>query len=391
MSAAGDRPRAANLNLLQRNALVVGAVVLIVCTLYGVWRPTTFYRAYLVGFEYWLGISLGCMAVMMIRHLTGGAWGLYLRPLLEAAAILTPLLALLFLPLLLGLGYVYPWRPDFVGGNDLFEKLTAHYPVKIWWFHLPNFVGRAALYFLTWSALAYLLSRGPRAPAVPANEEPPRLFRVISAPGLGAYGLTITLASIDWSMSLNPLWFSTIYGAMYAVGQLLAGFAFAVLAATLLAEDPPKQVLRDLGNLLLAFTMIWAYLSFSQFLLVWSGNLPDETVYYVPRTYGPWGGVALALVLGQFAAPFLLLLSKRVKITRTWLAGVAALSLFMHFIDLVWLTFPSLDDNGWDLIVLAPAVLVGLGGVWVSLFLWRLQRRPFVRAAAMHLEVPTYE
>ncbi len=160
MSAAGDRPQAANLNLLQRNALIVGAVVLIVCTLYGVIRPATFYRAYLVGFEYWLGISLGCMAVMMIRHLTGGAWGLYLRPILEAAAILTPLLALLFLPLLLGLGYVYPWkRKDFVDGS-LFGKLT---PVKIWWFHLPLFVGRAALYFLIWSALAYFLNMGQRA------------------------------------------------------------------------------------------------------------------------------------------------------------------------------------------------------------------------------------
>ncbi len=226
---------------------------------------------------------------------------------------------------------------------------------------------------------------------MPANEEPPRAFRVIMPGGLAVYGLTITLASIDWSMSLNPLWFSTIYGAMYACGQLLAGFAFAVLAAALLAKDPPTQLLRDLGNLLLAFTMIWAYLSFSQFLLIWAGYLPDETIYYVPRSYGPWGWVALALVLGQFVALFLLLLSKRVKVTRTWLAGVAALSLFMHFIDLVWLTFPSLDDNGWDLIVLAPAVLVGLGGVWVSLFLWRLQRRPFVTAAAMHLEVPTYE
>ena len=192
-------------------------------------------------------------------------------------------------------------------------------------------------------------------------------------------------------MSLNPLWFSTIYGAMYAVGQLLAGFAFAVLVATLLAEDPPTQLLRNLGNLLLAFTMIWAYLSFSQFLLIWAGNLPDETTYYVPRLYGPWGWVALALVVGQFALPFLMLLSKRVKIRKETVALVAAISLFMHFIDLMWLTYPSLSDSGWDLIVVAPAALVGLGGVWLSLFLWRLQRRPFLTAAAMHLEVATYE
>ena len=271
MSTASDRREADRLGALQRTALIVGGVVLIACTLYGVVRPASFFRAYLVGFEFWLSVSLGCLAVMMIRHLTGGAWGLYLRPILEAAAILTPLLAVLFLPLLLGLGYVYPWRPDFVGGGQWFGKLT---PVKLWWFDAPLFVGRAAIYFLIWSALAYVLNLGPRPPEVPANEELPRRFRAISAPGLAVYGLTITLASIDWSMSLNPMWFSTIYGAMYAVGQLLAGFAFTVLVATLLAKDPPPQLMRDLGNLLLAFTMIWAYLAFSQFLLIWAGNLP---------------------------------------------------------------------------------------------------------------------
>ncbi len=311
MSTADDRREAVNLAALQRNALIVGAVVLILCTLYGVWRPASFFRAYLVGFEFWLSVSLGCLAVMMIRHLTGGGWGLYLRPILEAAAVLTPLMAVLFLPLLLGLGYVYPWRPDFVGGS-LFGALT---PVKHWWFDAPLFAGRAAIYFIVWSALAFLINMGRRAPDVPANAEPPRLFRVLSAPGLAVYGLTITLASLDWSMSLNPLWFSTIYGAMYAVGQLLAGFAFAVLVATLLAEDPPKQLLRDLGNLLLAFTMIWAYLSFSQFLLIWAGNLPDETTYYVPRMQGGWAFVAAGLLIGQFVLPFLLLLSKRVKVT----------------------------------------------------------------------------
>ena len=194
-------------------------------------------------------------------------------------------MGVLFLPLLLGLGYVYPWRPDFIGGS-LFARLT---PIKVWWFDVPLFVGRAAVYFVLWSALAFLMNLGRRAPDVPANAEPPRLFRVLSAPGLAVYGLTITFASLDWSMSLNPLWFSTIYGAMYAVGQLLAGFAFAVLVATLLAEDPPTQLLRDLGNLLLAFTMIWAYLSFSQFLLIWAGNLPDETTYYVAAPVRPVG------------------------------------------------------------------------------------------------------
>ena len=178
MSTAGDRPGTVHLNTLQRNALIVGAVVLICCTLYGVWRPASFFRAYLVGFEFWLAVSLGCLAVMMIRHLTGGGWGLYLRPILEAAAVLAPLMAVLFLPLLLGLSYVYPWRPDFIGGS-LFTRLT---PVKVWWFDVPLFVGRAAVYFVLWSALAFLMNLGRRAPDVPANAEPPRLFRVLAPP-----------------------------------------------------------------------------------------------------------------------------------------------------------------------------------------------------------------
>ena len=384
MSGEADHREAAGRAVLQRNALIVGAALLLVCTFYGALVDhASFFRAYLIAFEFWLSISLGCMAVMMIRHLTGGAWGLYLRPLLEGGAMMTPLLAVLFAPLLLGLAYVYPWRIDFVGGS-LFGELTD---TKRFWFDLPFFVGRAVAYFGVWTLFAVLLNTGAREPALVMHDPPPR-FRAVSAIGLAAYGLTITFASIDWSMSLNPLWFSSMYGPMYAAGQLLAGFAFVVLAAALLAKAPPAQLFRDLGNLLLAFTMIWAYLSFSQFLLIWAGNLPDETVYYRPRVEGGWGWMALALVLGQFVLPFLLLLAKRVKVSPRLLALVASISLVMHFVDLVWLTVPSFPDASWNLFILAPALFVGVGGVWISVFLWRLQRRPFHSAAALHLEVP---
>jgi hypothetical protein len=398
MSTAGDRPETAHLGsgavspTLQRNALVVGAVALILCTLYGVWSPASFFRAYLMAFEFWLSVSLGCTAVMMIRHLSGGAWGLYLRPLFEAAAILMPLLALLFLPLLLGLPYLYPWREHPPG--PLFVQTVPLVGGKQVWFTMPFFLGRAAAYFVLWTGLAYFLNLGRRGPFIlPAGEEPPRHFRVVSGVGLVVYGLTITFAAIDWSISLDVQWFSTMYGAKYAAGQLLGGFAFAVLAATLfMKESPGQQLLRDLGNLILAFTMMWAYLSFSEYLLIWAGNLPDETAYYVPRFRDGWEWVALALVLGEFALPFLLLLVKRVKITPRLLGAVALISLIMHYVDLVWLTVPANGASpSWDLIVVAPAVLVGVGGVWLSLFLWRLRRRPFYSAAALHLEVPTYE
>jgi hypothetical protein len=386
VSGEADRREAVNLAAVQRGALILGAALLIVCTLYGVLRPASFFRAYLVAFEFWLSISLGCMVVMMIRHLTGGAWGLYLRPLLEAGAALIPLTAVFFLPLLIGLMYLFPWF-----GPSVRNQWAGWGDAKPVWFNLAFYIGRAAGYFVGWTALAFFLNLGPRGPDVPSFAEPPRRFRIVSAVGIVVYGLTITGASIDWSMSLDPHWFSTIYGARYAGAQLLAGFAFAVLAAALLAKDPPPQLFRDLGNLLLAFTMIWAYLGFSQFLLIWAGNLPEETAYYRPRMNEGWQWAALAVLLGGFALPFLLLLLKRMKVTPRLLAGVAVLSLAAHYLDLVWLTMPSLENNSWDLIVLGPALLVGLGGVWLSLFLWRLQRRPFRTAAALHLEVPTYE
>jgi hypothetical protein len=387
VSGVGERDAAADRAVLQRNALIVGAVLLIVCTLWGLFQRESFFRAYLIAFEFWLGVSLGCMAVMMTRHLTGGAWGMYLRPILEAGAALIPLTGAFFLPLLIGLPYLYPWHPNFVGGSR-WNELPEHQQI---WFSQVFFIGRAVLYFVIWTGLGVFLNLGPRGPNVPPFEEPPRRFRILSAVGLAVYGLTITAASIDWSMSLDVNWFSTIYGAMYASGQLLAGFAFTLLVAALLSQGPPSQLFRDLGNLLLAFTMIWTYLSFSQFLLIWAGNLPEETAYYRPRMENGWEWVALVILLGEFALPFLLLLLKRVKVTPQQLAVVAGISLAAHFVNLLWLTLPPFGDNSWALVFLAPALLVGLGGVWLALFLWRLQRRPFLTAAALHLEVPTYE
>ena len=389
MSGDADRREAANHAELQRYALIVGAVLLILCTVYGVFRPASFFRAYLTAFEFWLSVTLGCMVVMMIRHLSGGAWGLYLRPLLEAGAMMAPLLAVFWLPLLIGLPWVYPWHPQYVDGTVWNNPDFGE--AKRIWLNPPFFMARGVAYFVVWTAFAFFLNLGQRGPGVNAFEEPPRRFRVVSAIGIVLYGLTITGAALDWSMSLNPTWFSTIYAPMYAGGQLLAGYAFVVLAAALLARNPPTQLFRDFGNLLLAFTMIWAYLSFSQFLLIWAGNLPDETRYFTPRMENGWQWVALLILLGEFALPFLLLLLKRTKVTPRLLAWVAGLSLVMHFVNLIWLTFPSFADNGFDEFVLAALLWVGLGGVWLSLFLWRLQRRPFVSAAALHLEAPTHE
>jgi hypothetical protein len=386
VSDAADRPEKAALASRQRVALLVGATALVLCTAYAAlgaalrWpAPESFFRAYLTGYTFWLGVSLGCMALLMLQYQTGGAWGLWLRPVLEAAAGLLPLLAVLFLPLALApfLGRLWPWA----------DPVTySHLPeVKRLWFMPWFFLARAACYFLVWNAFVFLLRAGSRAHEA-AGAPPPRRFRILGALGLGAYGVTVTGAAIDWTMSLDPEWWSTIYGAMVAVAQLLSGFAFAVLVTALLElrrpADPnrPPVPLRDFGSLLLAFTMLWAYMAFSQFLLIWAGNLPEETRWYVPRLNGGWQWAALAMVLFQFALPFLMLLSGDVKTNPRLLAGVAALSLATRFVEQVWITLPSFDNNFGDLIALEPALLVGIGGVWVSLFLWELRRRPLTPA-----------
>jgi hypothetical protein len=393
MSAA-DRTETADLARLQSSALFTGGAVLLICTVYGFIQPTAFFRAYLAAFTFCLGISLGCMALLFIQYLTGGAWGVWLRPVLEAAASLVPLMAVLFLPIVIAvfLNGLYPW-------TDPAERLKLSEPKKVWLTE-PNFVLRAAICFAVWIFFSLLIQRGSRDNEFPPVGPPPRRFRILGALGLGAFGLTVTFAAIDWTMSLDPNWWSSMYGPMIAVGQILSAFAFATLATTQLvgrrsaaeAAESPAAPLRDFGSLLLAFTMIWAYLAFSQFMLIWAGNLPEETRWYVPRLQNGWQTVALVLVIFQFVLPFLMLLSGDVKTNPRLLGWVAAISLATRFLDQVWLTAPGSGDDRWDLWILEPAALVGVGGVWLSLFLWRLQRRPlFPTAAALTPEALAHD
>jgi hypothetical protein len=299
----------------QRAGLIVGGVGVVVGVaglLLGV-SAAHFYHAYLVGFMFCLGIALGSMAVTMIHHLSGGGWGLVARRPLEAAARTLPLLALAFVPIaIFGLEPLYLWaRPDVV----------AQDPVLQWkrpYLNETFFLARAAFYFAVWLGLSFALNRWSReqdaAGPQPVGSE--RRFRLLSAGGLLLYGLTITFASIDWVMSLDPHWFSTIFGILFMGAQGLAALAFVIIVLASVRHMPPiAAVLKplhfhDLGKLMFAFVMLWAYFSFSQFLIVWSGNLPEEIPWYIERMHGVWGVVAVLLILVQFTAPFLLLLSR---------------------------------------------------------------------------------
>jgi hypothetical protein len=360
---------------LQQRALMAGAAGVVLCGLGVLLNPTQFFRSYLLAFLFWLGIPLGSLAVLMLHHLVGGAWGAVIRHVLESATRTLPLLLLLFVPLLFGLHQLYIWaRPEAVLADDILQHKRAY-------LNIPFFMLRAAFYFVVWLTMSFLLNRWSLAQDQAGAEPFERRMRLLSGPGLVLYVLTATFAAVDWVMSLEPHWFSTIYGILVIVGQLLATLAFAVVVVALLAEAPPlSEVMpparfHDLGNLLFAFVMIWAYMAFSQFLIIWSGNLPEEITWYRHRTHGGWQWIGLALMLFYFAVPFLLLLSRGIKQQAQPLAWVATTVLVMHVVDLFWLVVPAFQPARVFIHWMDAAALMGVGGIWIVVFVWQLKRR----------------
>jgi hypothetical protein len=372
---------------LQSRAFIVGGAGLLLTLLGALLYPAQFFHSWLISFMLVTGLALGSLGLVMLQYLSGGAWGLVIRRVLESATRTLPLIALLFLPLLLGLPRLYAWaRPAEVASETVLQHKQPY-------LNVPFFLIRAALYFAVWLALAYFLNkwsreqdREPITPIQPNRARLPlaRRFQLLSSGGLVIYVLTMTFAAIDWVMSLEPAWFSTMFGLILIGGQALSALAFVVAVLVLLARFEPfaqaltPNHLHDLGKLMLTFVMLWAYFSFSQFLIIWSGNLPEETPWYVRRLHGGWQYIGLAIVLLHFALPFLLLLSRDLKRHGRRLVLVALLVLAMRFVDLFWLIAPSLHTQRLGVHWLDVAALIGNGGLWLGVFAWQLQQRPLL-------------
>jgi hypothetical protein len=382
---------------LQRGALIAAAVGLVICAVAALLpeqRPQ-FFRAYLVAFLFVLGLSLGGMAIVMLQHLTGGAWGLVLRRPMESSSRCLPLVAVFFLPVAAGLSYIYGWAtPEW---QKTYRDAHPHEVFSKADFLSPGFFrARAAVYFVVWLLLMFFLNRWSQEQDRTRDPHLPRRFRLLSAPGIALYGATITLAAIDWIMSMQPDWYSTIFGVVLGTGQVLSGFALSIVLLVLLADHPAlgdvlrPGHLRDLGNLMLAFVMLWAYMSFSQFLLIWAGNLTDEIPFYLYRGQAGWQWVAAALAFLQFALPFLLLLSRDVKTSRRRLLGVAVLVLVGRVVDLYWLVMPAPTAAGQVVPLGVPWIGVGavllLGGLWLAVYLWQLGREPLLPLGDPYLD-----
>ena len=312
------------------------------------------------------------MAILMLRHLTKGGWGMIIRRILGAAMRTLPLLALLFIPILFALPRLYPWaRPlESIADNHLQEHLRD---ITRSYLSLHGFILRAVLYFAVWGALVFLLTKWSYEQDRPPLRDNSSRFKVLSGPGIILYAFTISFAAIDWTMSLDPSWISTIYPLIILIGELLSALCFAVLVERILADYKPMSELlkpeyvHDHGKFMLTFIMVWAYFSFSQWLIIWAGNLPEEITWYMKRLNGGWGFVGLALVLFHFTVPFVLLLSRPFKRDVTRLVWLAVWLLIMHYVDLFWIVEPNFSAN-FTVTWADVSVPLAMGGLWLAYF-----------------------
>jgi hypothetical protein len=364
------------LESVQRWSLIVGGAALTICVIGAFFSPAQFFRAYLGAYLWCLGTALGCMVLLMLYHVTGGAWGFVLRRSYEAAMRTLPLMAALFVPIAAGVRYLYPWVDPAIVGSGGELKFNHTY------LNVPFFYFRAVLYFAAWILISFILSTWSRRQDRVGEIGSPRKFRLLSAPSMAVYGLTITFASVDWTMSTQPEFHSTMWGPLFAAGQILSGQAFVVVVLGWLASRPPlrdvvsRDVLNDIGNLLFSFLVIWAYMAFFQFMLVWMANLREEAAWYLPRVAGGWRALAWSLFLLHFAVPFFALLMREVKRSPQALMRVAALILFMRLVGLYWEILPAYPDQGLAQHWMDFVAPVGVGGIWLSAFLWLLKQNP---------------
>lgn len=369
----------AEVGVFQKRALIVGVVFMVLLAAGALMNRQQFFRSYLVAYIFWAGIALGSLALLMLQHLTGGGWGLVIRRVLEAAVRTIPIVALMFIPIIIGAHDLYPWMH-----HEEMSKTPALAQKARLYLNLPFFVGRAVLYFAIWGLFAYLLTKWSSEQDRTADRRYSKRMQMLSGPGIGVFVLTVTFASVDWAMSLNPEWFSTIYGLLFVAAWALSALAFVIaVMAFLVRREPLSRVVRpnhfqDLGKLMLAFVMLWAYFSFSQFLIVWSGNLPEEIQWYLPRVRGGWGVIALTVVVFHFAFPFMLLLSASLKRNAGKLMILAILILVMRLIDFFWMIAPEFSHEGFHISWMDFVAPLAVGGIWLAAFFWQLAKRPLM-------------
>jgi hypothetical protein len=373
---------------VQKRALACAVVGIIFFLIWG-WHESTvpggngwqaFFQSYIYAYVCWTLLPLGSLGFLMLHHLTGGTWGIPIRRILEASTRTLPVMLVLFVPIFLGISKLYIWaQPDMVAADPILQYKHPY-------LNPGGYIIRTLVYFAAWILIAFVLNKMSREQDQTGDPTLAHRMSIVSGPSFVVWALFITGASIDWLMSLEPHWFSTIYGFLFIVISGLAALCFSVLMVRILSEtEPLKDViepkrLNDLGNLMLALVMLWTYMSFSQFLIIWAGNLKDEIPWYLVRAFGPWAGVAAFLLVFHFAVPFLSLLQRHLKRRIQSLATIAILILVLTLVDVYWLVVPAYETKAPELLPILMDIfaLIGIGGLWLAAFLAQLKKRPLV-------------
>ena len=362
----------------QRALLGAGTLGLAVAAAGGLVDPVQFFRSYLVAYLFFTGIALGSLGLVSLNHVTGGLWGVVIRRVCESAMRTLPLLLILFIPLLFGLSDLYEWaRPEAVAHDPILQHKQVY-------LNVPFFIARVGIYFAIWIVVAFYLVRWSREQDDTGNPDVVRRLQFLGRGALLLYSLTMTFAAIDWAMSLEPHWYSTIFGILIIGGQVLSAFAFVIPVMMLIVQREPfarlitAEQFHDLGKLMLAFVMLYAYFAFSQFLIIWSANLPEETPWYLARLHGGWQYLAVTVLLLEFVLPFAILLSRNLKRNARRLAIVALIVLCARLLDLFWLIKPSFSPAEFSLHWMDLAAVFGVGGLWLSFFVSRLRGQPLL-------------
>ncbi len=362
------------LNRFQTAGLMVGVIGLALCAVGAFASTAQFFIAYLFGYLFWLGLALGCFGVAMIHYLTGGRWGNETRRFLEAGFMTLPLMALLFIPIFFGLRYLYPWaRPAEVAADKVLQNRAAYS-------NLPMFAVRMIFVFAVWIVMAWLLRKWSLQQDQTKDVAPTRRMRSLSGPGMVIYPLTATFAFVDWIMSAEPDWYSTMFPVIICISQILTAYAFVIILLHYFGNFKPMSEMalttpfHHLGNLLLAFVIFWTYVGFGQFLIIWSGNLPHEIIWYLHRIAGGWKWIVVFLAIFHFFLPFFLLLFRASKRHAAVLAAIAAVVFISQIVDSFWMVNPSYHQTGIQVNWIDFAALFGVGGVWIAMFIFVLKR-----------------
>lgn len=366
------------LRKLPTPALGIGGVALAASAVGALVAPQAFYQAYLVAFLYWLGFALGSTALLLVQYISGGRWGAAIRRPLEAAAGNVPLMALFFIPVALGMGHIYPWAdPDKVSASAILQYKSV-YLNPTW------FVIRAVVYFAVWTLISSRLVAWSREEdAQGHSSQRAGRVSVLAHAGIIAWALTMSLAGIDWGMSLEIAWFSHIYGLMFAGAQLLSALVLAIVVSAKIADHRPVSSVispdrfHDVGKLLLAFTMVWTYFQLSQYIIMWGANLPEEVEWYIVRNHGGWEYLTLFLFVFHFVVPFSLLLSASRKKVPAKIAAVAGWLMFMRYVDIFWWITPTFSHS-FFVHPLHLSTALGIGGIWIWRYLGALEARPLL-------------